>query len=70
MKVIERANEQVGVGSILMILALAGIITWLSGCGSTGWRFEVGVSPVTGLDNRATLTQQEMQKSEDEKRRY
>ncbi len=31
----------------------------LSGCaGSTGWRFEIGVSPVKQLDNRAGLTQE------------
>ena len=31
----------------------------LTGCaGSTGWRFEIGVSPVKQLDNRAGLTQE------------
>jgi hypothetical protein len=36
---------------------LAAII--LSSCaGSTGWRFEIGVSPVKQLDNRAGLTQE------------
>ena len=35
------------------------IIVWLSGCaGSTGWRFEIGISPVKQLNNQAGLEQQ------------
>jgi len=34
----------------------------LSGCaGSTGWRFEIGVSPVKQLNNQAGLTQEDVQ---------
>lgn len=41
------------------ILLLLGIS--LSACaGSTGWRFEIGISPVKQLDNRAGLTQDEV----------
>jgi hypothetical protein len=35
------------------------ILVTTTGCaGSTGWRFEIGVSPVKQLDNRAGLTQE------------
>jgi len=41
----------------IILGSLAAII--LSSCaGSTGWRFEIGVSPVKQLDNRAGLTQE------------
>jgi hypothetical protein len=70
MKVVENANERVGVGNVLMILALAGVIMWLAGCGSTGWKMEIGMVPITGIDHHETLVQQEMAKSENEKRRY
>ena len=41
---------------ILMAILAVHILT---GCaGSTGWRFEIGVSPVKQLDNRAGLTQE------------
>ena len=41
---------------IAMVLLAAHV---LMGCaGSTGWRFEIGVSPVKQLDNRAGLTQE------------
>lgn len=47
----------------------AGLLAALlfTGCaGSTGWRFEIGVSPVKQLDNRAGLTQEKS----DESRKY
>lgn len=41
----------------IYILLIALVV--LSSCaGSTGWRFEIGVSPVKQLDNRAGLTQE------------
>jgi len=42
-------------------IAVIGIVAlMLSGCASsTGWRFEIGVSPVKQLDNRAGLTQED-----------
>jgi hypothetical protein len=45
----------------LTLQTLAGLLAALilSSCaGSTGWRFEIGVSPVKQLDNRAGLTQE------------
>lgn len=43
-------------GLVLWVL----IISTLSGCaGSTGWRFEIGISPVKELNNQAGLKQQE-----------
>jgi hypothetical protein len=44
---------------ILQALLAVLAVHALTGCaGSTGWRFEIGVSPVKQLDNRAGLTQE------------
>ena len=38
------------------------LLMLLTGCaGSTGWRFEIGVSPVKSLNNQAGLTQEATQ---------
>jgi len=43
----------------LLGLTAALAISILSGCGgSTGWRFEVGVSPVKELNNQAGIKQE------------
>jgi len=42
------------VGALVLFI----VVILLSSCGSaTGWRFEIGVSPVKQLDNRAGLSQ-------------
>ncbi len=44
--------------SLRKSILLAAIICLLSGCASeTGWRFEIGVSPVKELNNQAGLKQ-------------
>ena len=44
---------------VVKLAAIAFLIGALSGCmGSTGWRFEIGVSPVKSLKNEAGLTQE------------
>ena len=43
---------------LLLQCVLAAIIVVSSGCaGETGWRFEIGVSPVKELSNTAGLKQ-------------
>mgnify|MGYP000993686107 CR=1 FL=1 len=43
----------------LQLIAACLAISILSGCaGSTGWRFEIGVSPVKELNNQAGLKQE------------
>lgn len=44
--------------SLQIIAGLLAAIILSSCAGSTGWRFEIGVSPVKQLDNRAGLTQE------------
>jgi hypothetical protein len=51
----------------MAIVTLAAIIlVWCSGCaGSTGWRFEIGISPVKQLNNQAGLKQQTEEQQND-----
>lgn len=43
---------------IIKVIAALCLVALISGCSSsTGWRFEVGVSPVKQLDNHAGLQQ-------------
>jgi len=45
--------------AILLGITAALGVSILSGCaGSTGWRFEIGVSPVKELNNQAGLKQE------------
>lgn len=39
-------------------------LLFLQGCGSSaGWRFEIGVAPVTAINNTASLGEAEQEKS-------
>jgi hypothetical protein len=51
-------------GYILVVLFVTGCAT------STGWRFEIGVSPVKSLDNRVGLAQLNHQGAIEPKTRY
>ena len=48
--------------SVLAFVYIVVVVVCFSGCaGSTGWRFEIGVSPVKSLNNQAGLTQEATQ---------
>lgn len=56
---------------MLKRIAVIAVIAMLSGCAnSTGWRFEIGISPVKQLDNRAGLTQETNKEGEKNGKRY
>jgi len=53
---------------ILIFLAVSTIAVLFTGCSSSsGWRFEIGVSPINGLENTAQF---EAVKYDNEDRRY
>ena len=57
--VVVTQNRLTAAALVKRIGILAALAGSLSGCmGSTGWRFEVGVSPVKQLNNQAGLTQE------------
>lgn len=57
------------ISSLLWCLFYFVVVTNLTGCGSTrGWRFEIGVSPVSNLENKAGLT--DTVKNQDSANRY
>lgn len=52
-------QECANFSAIIMVLVAIVIMITATGCASsTGWRFEIGVSPVKSLDNRAGLVQE------------
>ena len=66
-KIIEVKRETKGDNAALGMLFLGAILfglLFLQGCGSSaGWRFEIGVAPVTAINNTASLGEAEQEKS-------
>ena len=59
----ETKGDSVALG-MFWIGVLLMFLLFLQGCGSSaGWRFEIGVAPVTAISNTASLGEAEQEKS-------
>ncbi len=51
------------IGTLVLMVTAFVLMGILSGCGtSAGWRFSIGVSPVTAINDQQTLTEHAEQK--------
>lgn len=59
MKEYEKVSGLKDITAVFGFILLFAVAVALSGCGATrGWRFEIGVSPVSNLENKAGLTEE------------